>query len=118
MNFVSVQTSGLVDAQVGGSSYDCGGANQKCLRLHNGSTLFYNAGIIHFDALNPTDAIWFGFDPDNSYSGTTADNPGKSVILFVYVNGRVVNWDNVHRIPEVGDLERAISLVKGTTLPG
>ncbi len=93
MNYVSVKTTGLVDATPGNASYDCANPVITCLTLHNGSVLFYNKSTIHFDSTLSTDAIWFIVDPDGSYSGSTADSASKSLLFFLYYNGKLKSWN-------------------------
>jgi type II secretory pathway pseudopilin PulG len=93
MNYISVQTTGLVDAEVGAGSYDCANVGFTCLKLHNGGVLHYSTSAIHFDTLQTTAAIYYFFDPDGAYSGSTSDSPSKAILFFLYPNGRITSWD-------------------------
>lgn len=94
MNYLSIQSTGLVDAEVGAGSYDCANSSFTCLKLHNGGVLHYANSAIIFNSLSSTAAIYFFFDPDGTYSGSTSDSPGKAILFFIYPNGRITSWDS------------------------
>lgn len=91
MNYVSVDTTSLIDAHVGWTGSAGGGkcqcsANTPCLKLHNGGLLM--AGYdLNFGGSATTNVIEFLYDPDMTAVGGTADGPSKSVQFQLYYNG-------------------------------
>lgn len=91
MNYVALDTTSLLDGAYGSGSVDC--SVNTCLKLHSGGTLLAPAGI-SFGGTAATNAVYYYFDPDGSYSGSATGN-GKSVALFVYFNGRLTTYSNL-----------------------
>ncbi len=85
MNYVSVDTTSLVDMHPLYGSHNCSNAGVVCLKLHQGGTLV--ATSWYFDGTSSLNAIRFDYDPDGIYSGSTADSSGKSVEFVLYYNG-------------------------------
>ncbi len=93
MNYVSAETSGVTsfDGNPGSSvSAPCGWPF-GCIHLQNGTTFVYPL-MNHFcTSLTANTAMYFFVDPDGVYSGsgTNADGPGKSVMFWLYPNGKI-----------------------------
>lgn len=85
LNYLSVDSTSLIDSSPGSASLDC--AAWSCYRMANGSMLAFDAGQ-SFGATDSLAITYFYVDPDGTYSGTTTGN-GKSVIFFIYYNGRI-----------------------------
>lgn len=92
MNYLSTNTNAPMDDIYTAGQWDCS-ASFPCLRLHNGGLLRYEVAAT-MGGTNATNAIWFVFDPDGAYSGTT-NGPGKAIMFFVYTNGRTTSKGNI-----------------------
>lgn len=90
LNYVKVDTTTSIDDRQGGNTFACG---TSCLRLHNGAVLMFGTGA-SFGGTNSTNAVYFYFDPDGTTDGTT-NGPGKSVIYFLYYNGKLMSYQNI-----------------------
>jgi prepilin-type N-terminal cleavage/methylation domain-containing protein len=91
MNYVKVDTTSEIDQEYSspwGAGQYCD-ANNKCLVLHNGAKLLIWDDGGDFGGSNPTNAIYFDFDPDGKVTDGTTDGPGKSVEFILYYNGRI-----------------------------
>ena len=90
MNYVFVQSAGNIDDRQGGTNFPCG-PTSPCLHLHNGGVLASsNRSFITTDT---TSAVYYFFDPNGVYDGgTTLTSPGKSVIFFLFYNGRLTSY--------------------------
>jgi type II secretory pathway pseudopilin PulG len=84
-NYVKVDTTTVFDDVPGYTTMTCSGSN-KCYRLHGGGLLYDRCG---FGGTGTTSAMLFHFDPDSKYSGSTT-TPGKSILVEVFWNGRVI----------------------------
>ncbi|HEY9687458.1 MAG TPA: type II secretion system protein [Coleofasciculaceae cyanobacterium] len=95
-------TSGALfdDAPGGGSSACDSGINNVCLFLHNGAVLVAD-DTYTFGGTGTTNAVYFYLDPDGKYGGSTT-GPSKSVVLFLYFNGRLATWGSVNPNTVVG----------------
>ncbi|MEB3286634.1 MAG: hypothetical protein VKJ04_03935 [Vampirovibrionales bacterium] len=60
---------------------------QPCLLMHNGGKLKLQS-LYRFGQTANNHYIYFTFDPDGKYSGSTV-GPGKSVTIDLYYNGRI-----------------------------
>lgn len=90
LNYALIQTSGLVDKNQTEDTFDCAAAT--CLKMHNGS-VFYLFDI-NFAGTSSTNTILFYLDPDGVGQSTT-DGPGKSVVFFLYPNGRISTYGSI-----------------------
>ncbi|MEB3286155.1 MAG: type II secretion system protein [Vampirovibrionales bacterium] len=99
LNYVRVVTNGLLmDHRPPETSWACDSAS-PCYRLHNGGTLqLFTASCFGGTAQN--NAVWFGFDPDSQYSGTT-NGPGKALHIALYANGRITTTVNLRSDTQV-----------------
>jgi len=91
LNYTALASSGTIDSYPGTTSLDC--SSWRCYRLANGSTLAFDPG----QTLGATDNLavsYFYIDPDSVYSGS-ANGQGKSIVFFLYANGRVTDWGSV-----------------------
>ncbi len=85
MNYAAFITDGrLIDSVPGFTSWTCN-ASSPCVTLHGGGILWF-ADTFTFVGIS-NNVIEFDFDPDGTYSGSSADNPGKSVQFSLYYNG-------------------------------
>jgi prepilin-type N-terminal cleavage/methylation domain-containing protein len=84
MNYVSVDTSGptFTSPPSGDTNKMTCGANNQCLKLHNGGYLEYSVGQT-FAGTNTTNYIAFNVDPDG-----LGGNAGTAT-LVLYYNGRL-----------------------------
>ena len=90
MNYVSVDTTSTIDGYPLWTDQGCNTGN--CLRLHNGATLFYRiSGADRFGSTATTSAMYFYADTD----GHTVTGQRKSVLFFMYFNGRITSANNV-----------------------
>ncbi len=91
LNYVSIDTTSLIDDVPGVINQQCWAARQ-CLRLHGGGTLMV---IGHsFTGTGNQNALDFIFDPDGLPSGTT-NGQGKSIEFMLYYNGFLTTLGNV-----------------------
>lgn len=89
LNYVKYDTLTIIDSYQTGATASC--PVSGCVRLHNGAMLLFWPGSFNGTAAN--NFIWFVLDPDgtNTNGGdTSASAAGKSVILVLYYNGRLV----------------------------
>jgi len=93
MNYVAVNTTGLIDDAVYGTSLDCSAGGAYCLNLHDGGVM-YIRGWLTFGGTAATNALFFTFDPDASYSNSTTGD-GKAVQFFIYTNGQIESGSGV-----------------------
>lgn len=98
LNYVSVDTTSLIDSYPGMGSLDC--STWSCYRMANGSVVAFDAGQT-FGATDNLAITYFYVDPDGSYSGSTTGN-GKAICFFIYYNGRITSQetaaDNSHDV--------------------
>lgn len=85
-NYVSVDTSSSMDGEFTGGAWPCN-SSEPCLRLHNGSVIFFRAQT--FGGTASTNVISFYFDPDGKETDGTTNGPGKSLRLFLYYDGKL-----------------------------
>ncbi|WP_303673145.1 pilus assembly FimT family protein [Vampirovibrio chlorellavorus] len=86
INYVAQITDGrLIDSIRGFTSRTCDAAN-PCVSLHGGGILWFQ-NTYWFGGSSTLNVIEFDFDPDGTYSGSSADSPGKSVQFTLYYNG-------------------------------
>ncbi|HEY9687333.1 MAG TPA: prepilin-type N-terminal cleavage/methylation domain-containing protein [Coleofasciculaceae cyanobacterium] len=90
LNYVKVDTATVVDEIPGSTNFSCSSASLLCLQLHNGAMLESMKGL-KFNGTANNNALWFYVDPDGKYGGSTT-GPSKSVLFFLYFNGRVTTW--------------------------
>lgn len=91
INFAYEQPSNSIDYYPSATNLPCGTASSVCLKLHNGGVLYYHP----LDAFCPgaiNTAVKYVFDPDGSYSNSTADGPSKAVVFWLYRNGKIRTW--------------------------
>lgn len=94
MNYASVDTSAHQIDHVYGNGTNSASCNQSgwiCLRLHHGGIAMV-APDLYFGESNSTNYVWFLFDPDGTFSGSPTGS-GKSVVVMLYYNGRLVSGD-------------------------
>jgi len=85
-NYLSVDTSAVIDDTVGYADQTCNGGI-PCYKLHNGAILMDRAG---FGGTGTTNVMIMHLDPDGTYNGGTTGD-GKSVQLILYYNGRITS---------------------------
>src|SRR5262249_2638154 len=66
----------------------------NCIKLHNGGKLLYSVGS-KFGGTGTTNAMYFYFDPDGQVTDGTTNGPGKSVVFWLYYNGRLTSYSNL-----------------------
>jgi hypothetical protein len=86
INYVSIDTTSIVDGQYGDASNDCS-SGMKCLKMHNGGIAYWWNGdaFCNTTSLNYVQVF---FDPDGRYSGSTT-GAGKAVHFALYYDGKV-----------------------------
>lgn len=98
MNYVRVDTASTIDAPYNSTTRDCssgGIGSGMCLILHNGAALRLGGDTINFGGTGTNNAIWFMLDPDGKVTTGSTTGPGKSLMIFLYYNGRVTTRDAV-----------------------
>ncbi len=95
LNYVSVRTTGSIDAHpnwagTGGGGFNTCNALNPCYLLHNGGTLQLSNSNFTVNGY-----IVFIFDPDNIALGGTADGPSKSVQFYLNSSGRLFSRNYV-----------------------
>jgi len=90
INYAKVDTSSLVDDVPTYTSVNCSQANKGCLLLHNGGMLWYRKDF-SFGGTATTNALYFAFDPDAQYSGSSSGS-NKAVEFWLYFNGGLKSW--------------------------
>lgn len=93
LNYVRVNTTS-VDDNYGDPTLNCAGSTYDCLNLHNGGVLAYRDSA-SFGGSASTNALPFFFDPDGKVTDGTTNGPGKSVVFFIYYNGRLTERADV-----------------------
>ncbi|HEY9685852.1 MAG TPA: type II secretion system protein [Coleofasciculaceae cyanobacterium] len=108
MNYTKIDSSSgyLFDDTPGGTSAACGAGGfsdgtMTCLFLHNGAMIESPDGI-NFGGTGTTNAVYFYIDPDGKYGGSTS-GPSKSIVMFLYFNGKIANWGNASSNTVVGN---------------
>lgn len=92
MNYVAVDSTSTIDLFQEATTRACTGG-YECVRLHNGGMLLWaTAG---FMGTASTNAVYFYFDPDGQVTDGTTNGPGKSVVFWLYYNGRVTSYSNL-----------------------
>ncbi|MEB3288120.1 MAG: type II secretion system protein [Vampirovibrionales bacterium] len=91
MNYIRVDTTSTIDADEGLTSYTCS-STAPCLKLHNGSIIKFFDDC--FGNSTNTNMIWYSYDPDGQYSGSTT-GPGKGIGMAFYYNGRQTTVDGL-----------------------
>lgn len=93
MNYVSVDASSTIDLYQNSTTRTCDGTGYQCVRLHNGGMLLWaTAG---FTGTASTNAFYFYYDPDGQVTDGTTNGPGKSVVFWLYYNGRLSSYGNI-----------------------
>jgi len=90
MNYVALDTTSMIDRTYMDPPEQCS-ATYPCLLLHSGARLSYSPSE-PFAGTVSTSAIYFYLDPDGV---VTTNGSGKSVVFFLYVNGRLTTWGNL-----------------------
>jgi prepilin-type N-terminal cleavage/methylation domain-containing protein len=94
MNYTQLDSTGTIDDVYQSGSIACNSwGSGRCIRLHNGAFILYWTGDT-FNGTSSLNGVPFLFDPDGVYSGTT-NGPGKSVMFFLYANGRIKDYGNI-----------------------
>jgi prepilin-type N-terminal cleavage/methylation domain-containing protein len=108
MNYTKIDSASgyLFDDAPGSGSAACGATYSSdgtltCIFLHNGA-IIESPAAINFGGTGTTNAVYFYIDPDGKYGGSTT-GPSKSVVMFLYFNGRVANWGNASANTVVGN---------------
>ena len=89
MNYVSVDTVSIIDDAATLTSIDCSGFGPGCLRLHNGGILYVDWK--QYGGTDSTNILWWTFDPDATYSGSTTGE-GKALKFVLYYDGTIKTW--------------------------
>jgi prepilin-type N-terminal cleavage/methylation domain-containing protein len=91
LNYVALDTSSALDDVPGANvSWVCG-SNVTCYKMHAGGTLFYRPADHYYGTASPY-AMTFFYDPDGVRTGVNTDGPGKTIVLYLYANGRITSW--------------------------
>ena len=96
INYIKVDSSGVPVDNIpnNGSSTDtCGSGSYVCLRMHNGSSIYYDSNM-SFNGTGTTNTLWFHIDPDGTVNGQSGGN-GMAVSIILFYNGRVSSWGQV-----------------------
>ena len=94
LNYVAKDSTSIIDSESGGTSLDCSTAGTACYRLHNGAMLWCGTTNVDFGGTGTLNAIYFLFDPDGRYGGSTS-GPSKSLKIYLYTTGRVATWASI-----------------------
>lgn len=94
INYVSIDTARTIDQSYTYGTSACAAGLNACYRLHNGGLL---KGYVYanFTSATSTGYLWFLFDPDGTTDSTT-NGPGKSLLMYLYFNGRLSTYSHVH----------------------
>jgi len=94
MNYVRVDTASTIDRSYNDGTIDCS-ITYPCLRLHNGAALLFDPGSGgEIGNTAATNALYLYVDPDG-ISNPSNTGPGKSVVFWLYYNGRLTTWGNL-----------------------
>jgi hypothetical protein len=85
MNYLRVDTISVIDNAPGYSSFDC--SVDSCVRPHQGGVLGWYTSD-EFCNTTSSNAIFFIWDPDGSYSGSTTGS-GKGIGIWIYYDGKI-----------------------------
>lgn len=95
LNYTVLDTTSTIDDVNQAGSIACNSwGTGKCLRLHNGAYLLYWSGD-RFNGTTSLNGVPFLFDPDGKVTDGTTNGPGKSVMFFLYSNGRIKDYGNI-----------------------
>lgn len=94
MNYVAIDTTTTIDLWQTKGTESCGAYSGICLRLHTGAYLKYWPADDTFGGTASTNAVPFLIDPDGKVTDGTTNGPGKSVYVWLYTNGRIVDNGN------------------------
>lgn len=98
MNYVTKgNATGTIDARYGGTNTSC--STSRCLILHNGAALKYSNEIFCGTTNN---VLYFYVDPDGKETDGTTNSPGKSVVFFLYYNGRITTYETLEPNSQAG----------------
>jgi type II secretory pathway pseudopilin PulG len=100
MNFVRLDTSLTIDSYQGAGNISCSGAPDRCLLLHNGATLLYDKDDTF--CTDKDGILYFYVDPDGKETVSGGTTTGKSVMFFVYKDGRVRTFTSIVWPSEAG----------------
>lgn len=92
MNYVKFDTITTIDDVQTLTTNTCSDPTEPCLRLHSGATLVVT-DFGSFGGTAPTNAIWFGVDPDGKVTDGTTNGPGKALWFTLYYTGRITTID-------------------------
>ncbi len=93
MNYVKTDTTSSIDGLYTQGVYGVNCSQRPCIQLHNGGIVL--ASQWNFGGTGTTNSINFIYDPDGKVTDGTTTGPGKSVIFYLYANGRIVTSANV-----------------------
>lgn len=93
MNYASVDAVSTIDVFQTATTRLCDGVGYQCVRLHNGGMLLWASS--GFMGTATTNAIYFYYDPDGQVTDGTTNGPGKSVVFWLYYNGRITSYANI-----------------------
>lgn len=86
MNYVATDTTSSLDDTYTNGAIATSCNVRPCIKLHGGGTLW--ASTYSFGGSATTNAVYFLYDPNGSYSGTT-NSGDKSLQIYLYYNGRI-----------------------------
>ena len=96
MNYIAVDSVSVIDSYYGdgGVTLNCNSDSGGCLKLHNGAYIKYWSAAT-FGGTATNNGIPIVLDPDGKVTDGTSTGSGKSIYLFLYYNGRVVDLGNL-----------------------
>lgn len=94
LNYVKTDSSTTIDQSYSYGTTTCSTGANLCYVMHNGGIL-RGYSTTTFGGTNTTNNIWFLYDPDATTDGTT-NGPGKSLLIYLYYNGRVSTYSGVN----------------------
>jgi prepilin-type N-terminal cleavage/methylation domain-containing protein len=93
MNYLTIDTSGvLIDGVFGNTTTACS-ATRPCIRIANGSVISYRS-TSNYGGNSAVNAIHFSIDPDGKVTDGTTNGPGKKLSVFIYYDGRITDVGN------------------------
>ena len=91
LNYVELNTGPLsIDERQTLTTKTCS-AFYRCLKMHNGSVLYFDRDSGSLGGTNTTNGMWIMIDPDGKITDGTTNGPGKSMNIWIYANGRVAD---------------------------
>ena len=86
INYTAITSTNTIDDVTTSTTISCG--TPKCLKLHSGAYILYWPSDF-FNGNTNLNGVPFLVDPDGHVTDGTTNGPGKSIMFFLYRNGKI-----------------------------